>query len=114
MSAVLEFCRALFLKPQVSLMHQGGALQGMVGAFLPQIVVRDPPEFVIDERNHGAQGLLFAGVPVAQQLGDDFGLNLRQGAPEPPAEFVGSKLASRMTEVKPLKMHVFHRVAAAC
>ena len=75
MSAVLEFGRALFLQPQVSLVHQGSALQRMVGAFLPQILVRDPPEFRVNQRNHGMQGLVFAAVPVLQQLFDDFGLN---------------------------------------
>ena len=64
MFAVLELGRALLLEPQVSLVHQGGALQGVVRAFLPQVVVRDPSEFVINERKHGAQRLLVAGVPV--------------------------------------------------
>jgi hypothetical protein len=62
--------------------HQCGALQYMVGTFLPQIVERYPPEFVINERNHGAQRLVVAGIPVVQLLGDDFGLNLRQRAPQ--------------------------------
>jgi hypothetical protein len=61
----------------------------MVRAFFPQIVVRDPPEFLINERNYEAQRLLFAGVPVAQQLGDDFGLNLRQPAPRTACTVLG-------------------------
>jgi hypothetical protein len=70
--------RTLFLQPQGTLMHQSGALQRMVGTFLLQIVVCDPPQFVINQRNHGAQYLVFARTPVLQQLADDFGRNLRQ------------------------------------
>ena len=45
MSAVLESGRAFF-QPQIGLVRRNGALQCMVGEFFPQIVVRDPPEFL--------------------------------------------------------------------
>jgi hypothetical protein len=50
----------------------------MVGALLLQIVVGDPPEFVINQRDHGAQCLVVARTPVIQQPADDFGRILRQ------------------------------------
>jgi hypothetical protein len=79
----------------------------MVGAFLPQIVVCDPPEFVINQRNHGAQCLVVAGVPVLQQWLTILDGTCDNEPPEPPGEFLGSNLASRMTDVKPLKRMYF-------
>jgi hypothetical protein len=50
-----------------------------------------------------------ARTPVLQQLADDFGRNLRQLVPlEPLVEFLGSNLASRMTDVKPLEGRCFN------
>ena len=113
MSAVFELERALFLQPQVSLVPQGGALEDMVGAFLPQIAVHDPSEFVINQRKQGAQRFVVAGTPVREQLADDFGLNVQERAPEPPAECLGSKVAFRRTDVKSLKRQVPIEIAPA-
>ena len=57
---------ALLLQAHIRLVHQGGALQGVAGAFVPQVMMRGPPQFVINKRNRGAQGLIVARVPVRQ------------------------------------------------
>ena len=66
MFTVLELSCPLSLQAQISLMHQGGALQGVARTFLLQITMRDPSELVINERNRGAQRLVVTGVPVRQ------------------------------------------------
>ena len=66
MLAVLELSRPLFLQAQISLVHQCGALQGVVRAFVPQVMMRNSAEFVINKRNRGAQRLVVTGIPVRQ------------------------------------------------
>ncbi len=63
---VLKLTRALFFEAQISLMHQGRALQGVVRTFLAQVIMRDPPKLVVDEREYGGQGFVVAGAPVCQ------------------------------------------------
>jgi hypothetical protein len=66
MSTVLEGSGALLLQAQIRLVHQGGALQGVVRAFAPQIMMGSSAELVIHEWNRGSQGLVVARVPVRQ------------------------------------------------
>ena len=66
MLAVLELSCPLFLQAQIRLVHQGGALQSVVRAFVPQVMMRHPPQLVIDERKHLTQRLVVTGVPVRQ------------------------------------------------
>jgi hypothetical protein len=66
MLSVLEATCTLLLQAEIGLMHQGGALQSVVRAFLPQIMMGQPPEFVINDRNYGAQRLVVTGLPVRQ------------------------------------------------
>jgi hypothetical protein len=64
--ALLELTCALLFQAQIRLMHQGGALQGVARTFIPQVIVRNPSELVINERNRGAQRFVVAGMPVRQ------------------------------------------------
>src|ERR1039458_7721507 len=73
MLPVLELARALFLEAQISLVHQGRALQGVVGTFLAQVIMRDPPKLVVDEWEYGGQGFVVAGAPVCQEFADGVG-----------------------------------------
>ena len=66
MFPVLELRRVLFIQAQVGLVHQGGALERVAGTFLLQIVMGDPPELVINEGNHSAQGLLVTSMPTCE------------------------------------------------
>lgn len=66
MLAVLKMSRALLLQPKISLVHQCGALQSVVRAFLPEITVRHPPQFVIHEGKGGTQAFIVTGMPVGQ------------------------------------------------
>src|ERR1039458_3276191 len=73
MLPVLELARALFLEAQISLMHQGCALQGVVRTFLAQVIMRDPPKLVVDEWEYGGQAFVVAGAPVCQEFADGVG-----------------------------------------
>ena len=66
MITILKWSCALFFQAQISLVHQGGALQGVARAFLPQVMMRDPSQLVINQRKRPAQGLVVTGVPVRQ------------------------------------------------
>jgi hypothetical protein len=66
MLPVLERGCTLFLQAEIGFVYQGGALQGVVRTFLLQVMMRDPPELVINERNYGAQPLVVTGLPVRQ------------------------------------------------
>jgi hypothetical protein len=60
MGAVLPLRRVLPGQSQICLVHQGGALQGMVAALVPQVVVRQAAQLVVDQGHQG-----FEGPPVA-------------------------------------------------
>jgi hypothetical protein len=47
----LPIGRALLPEFQVSLVNQGGSLQGTVGAFAPHVTPGQLPQFVIDQRD---------------------------------------------------------------
>lgn len=66
MLTVFELGCTLLLQTQIRLVHEGSALQGVIRAFVPQIMMRGPPELVINERDRGSQGLVVARVPVRQ------------------------------------------------
>jgi hypothetical protein len=66
MLTVLEMTCTMFLQPEIGLVHQVGALQSVVRAFLPQAMMGEPSELAINERNYGAQRLVVTGLPVRQ------------------------------------------------
>ena len=82
-SRFLNSLAALLLKAQISLVHQGGALQSVIGTFLAQVVMRYPSQLVVHERKYGTQGLLIAGLQLRQQLVNGVGWKLRQTFPQP-------------------------------
>jgi hypothetical protein len=47
-------------------MDQGGALQGMIRPLGLQMVVREPPEFLVDERQDILERLFVTFFPVTQ------------------------------------------------
>ena len=49
MLPVLEFDWLLLGKAEISLVDQGGALQGVVGTLLPQVVMGEAVQFLVDE-----------------------------------------------------------------
>src|SRR5262249_60168046 len=55
---------------QVRLMHQGGALQGVIRAFRAQLPVGEPPKLSVHERHQLAERTVITAGPVVQQLGD--------------------------------------------
>jgi hypothetical protein len=66
MLAVLERACALFFESQIGLVDEGGTLQSMVGTFFSQVTMRYAPQFVINTREYGAQGLVVTGLPIGQ------------------------------------------------
>jgi len=61
---VLEWRSALLFQAQVRLVYQGGALQSVVGAFVAQVMMRDPSQLFINKRDHSAKGFLVTCMPV--------------------------------------------------
>lgn len=87
MLAILELTRPLFLEAQIRFVHKRGALQSVAGTFPLQVMMCHLPEFVVNQRERGAKGLVVTGMPVSQQLTDGLERKLRQtkppnGAPE--------------------------------
>jgi hypothetical protein len=66
MLPVLELSCTLLLQAHISLVHQGGTLQSVVGTFVPQVMMRYAAELVVDKRNGRAKGIVVTGVPVRQ------------------------------------------------
>jgi hypothetical protein len=60
-------------QPQEGFMHQGGGLQRLGAIFPPQVRGGQFLQFVVDERNHGVQGLPIPGVNPLQQFRDFHG-----------------------------------------
>jgi hypothetical protein len=56
----------LFFQTQIGLVHQSCALQSVLRTFFPQVAMRDPTQFRVNERDSRVQGFVFAGVPVRQ------------------------------------------------
>ena len=66
MLAVLERACALFFQPQIGLVDKGGTLQSVAGPFLLQVTMCHSPQFVVNARERGAQGLVVTGLPSRQ------------------------------------------------
>jgi hypothetical protein len=73
MSAVLYFDRPLFHQPEVSLMNQGSALEGMVRTFLSQVMFSNSAQLFIHNRDERLEGLVIPGSPFAQEGADRLG-----------------------------------------
>lgn len=60
-----RFCqphRLVLPQPQIGLVHQGSALQGMIRAFRLKMIVSQPPQLLIDQGWEGMKTLLVAPV----------------------------------------------------
>jgi len=73
MGAIVEPNRPLFLQAEIGLVHQGGALQGVVGSLPAHVVTGEAPKFLINQRQNRMQGFVVAGVPLRQQQIDRLG-----------------------------------------
>ena len=68
MRSIPEGSGTLFFQPQIGFVHQSSALQGVVGAFSPHVMMRQTPQLVINQRQSGVQSLIVTRVPLRQQL----------------------------------------------
>ena len=66
MFAVFGRACALFFEPQIDLVDKGGTLQSVAGPFLLQVTMCHSSQFVVNTREHGAQGLVVTGLPIRQ------------------------------------------------
>lgn len=92
MRAVFPIRAALIDQFQVRLVHEGGRLQSVVGAFVPQIFGRAPAQVFIDKGHEPGRRVGVARTPFLEDLRDclwmgdaHFGepiLSLSQGAAE--------------------------------
>ena len=62
-------------------MHQSGALQGVVGPLGSKEIVSQTAEFLIDDRDQGAERLVVAFLPMLQKLSELTRLIIEQEAP---------------------------------
>lgn len=69
-SAILPLRQILFDHSDISFVYQGRALECVSGPFVAEIVLGDPPEFVVNERNKRVQGGAISAPPTSQQLGN--------------------------------------------
>jgi hypothetical protein len=51
-------------------MHKRGAVQSVVGTLVPQVVVGQTTQLVINQRQEGIQGATVTSPPALQQLYD--------------------------------------------
>ena len=77
MSSVLETSWLLPGQAQISFVHQGGALQRVVGALISQVPVGQAAQFVVYQGYEGVKSFLIAGLPLSQQFADGLGRDLR-------------------------------------
>ncbi len=76
MRPVLSIERPLVNQPQIGLMNQRCALQGMPRTFPLEMVPRDVAQFLVDERNQGLQRFFVARFPAYDQLANRVGMLL--------------------------------------
>src|SRR6266496_2112746 len=57
-------------QPQVGFVENGGGLQGVAGALPAHVVVSEPVQFGLHQREQLLQRSLVSAAPVAEQLGD--------------------------------------------
>src|ERR1700686_922183 len=84
MGAILPLRKVLPDQTNICFVDQSGALQGMSGSLIAKIVLGDPPEFLIDERDQRIEGIAVSAPPTSQQLCNLTGSTLLQG-PRPKA-----------------------------
>jgi hypothetical protein len=108
MLAVFERACALFFQPQIGLVDKCGTLQSVVGTFLSQVTMRHAPQFVVNAREYGAQGLVVASLPSRQQFIESVGRQLGQLALrlETPVERLKTKISARGVKVNLLKLKI--------
>jgi hypothetical protein len=54
-------------------MYQGGALQGMMRAFMTHVAVRYAAKVFVNQRKCSLQSVLVTGMPSREQLADRLG-----------------------------------------
>jgi hypothetical protein len=64
---VLPFLRFLADKTQIHLVHQGCALQGVIGALSPEAAAGDAAQLLIDQGNQRIPSALVAAAPISQE-----------------------------------------------
>src|SRR6266487_6041163 len=57
-------------QPQIGFVENGGGLQGVAGAFPAHIIMCEPVQFGLYQREQLLQRSLVSAAPVAEQLGD--------------------------------------------
>src|SRR5438876_8561423 len=70
LGAVLPVYVFLVDEPEVSLVYQRGRLKSVIGKFLPEAIDCNPPQFLIDERQHLIKRGFVPVAPVYKELSD--------------------------------------------
>ena len=70
MNAVLPRRLLLPHQVQIRLVDEGCRAEGVIGAFVLHLPMRQPPELVIDHRHQPVHGFFVALLPLLQQLRD--------------------------------------------
>ena len=77
MGAVRNFRGALSHKTKIGFVYQRSALKSMVRPFLPQVILGDATQLLINEGDKGLEGFLIPCSPFAEKGAD--GLRMRLG-----------------------------------
>jgi hypothetical protein len=70
---VFPLGRLFARQAQVCFVNQGAALEGVIGAFVAQVVTGDAAQLTVNERNELFPRILVTLPPVDEQLGDSRG-----------------------------------------
>jgi hypothetical protein len=68
--AALQSHRLTSQQPKVGLVNESRALQGVIRSFGLEVVVSEPPQLFVDQRDQSLERLLVSLLPVLQKLGD--------------------------------------------
>jgi hypothetical protein len=61
---VLQLHRLAAYQPKVSLVNQGGGLQGVIRSFRLEVVMSEPAQFLVEQRQQSIKGSLVSLLPV--------------------------------------------------
>ncbi len=87
MRAILGIKRTLVEQPQVGLVDQSRALQGVSRTLPLEMMPGDVAEFLVDQRNQRFKGFLVARLPAHEQFADRLGMLLIHSQLRPETQY---------------------------
>jgi hypothetical protein len=91
MGAALPLHIVLADQPQISLIYQGRALQGVLFPLVTQLAAGDPVQLPVDQRDQFLQSLSVAGTPALEKMGNAMRVGFDFNLPIPSQYIPGEK-----------------------